>query len=364
MAKEGDTRGPEQTGLQSLKVETLARPRRPAARAPSKPGGERRPSRDIAPERERLGRRRAMKGALKGECTISTHFGEILQGRFARPGGGIVRGLVTLRCPKFTSTVTVFLTPGDGDIQTSPSGRLKTAEAVLRTLRHLGVVGMSARVVVNNNIPMGLGAGSSTADVVATVYATAAALARPVSEAEVAAITVDTEKASDPTMFLHLRDHTALFAQREGHVLERVAGTMPRVEVVGIELGPRIDTVDLPVAEYTTLQITAFEALLTVLRKACETGDAGLLGWVATESAKINETHLPKEDFDDYCALAERHGAVGISVSHSGSAFAFLFDAGDALRKVRIEALLADLAARGKPVMVHYEIGGPIGSEA
>ncbi len=291
---------------------------------------------------------------------VQTHFGEFLQGAFYTDEGPM-RALVTVPCSAFRSKVVVVLN-ATKDIRTEPAGLQKAAAAAKLTLAYLGAPGCGATIRIDSNIQQGVGAGSSTGDVVATILATARALHQHLRDGEVAMLTVETEKAADPTMFVSEPDRVRLFAHRMGMTLEVFDGGLPTIELVGILDGSAVDTLTHPPATYSKPTIHEFDTLRDGMRSAISMRDAGRLGGISTRSAEINEGFLPKPRFRVWMELFQRHGAVGIAVSHSGSAVSFLFDGHDANRATRIENLLADLAGLGVSPFVRYSLGPASGA--
>lgn len=290
-------------------------------------------------------------------CQITTHFTELLQGLF-ETDGGIIRGLVTLPCPNFYTRVTVEIDRSDLRVRSEPEGFAKTEAAVANTLRYLGVRNAGAIVRVRSIVPEGIGAGSSSGDVVGGIIATARALGSDLTAAEMAFLTVDTEKASDPLMYLADPTFVPLFAHRGGTIIERFPGRLPALEVLGITDGAPVDTLGHTPAAYDRHTRNEFTLLREGVRRAVASGDAGLIGTVATRSAEINQNFLRKPQFDRWREMAADHGAVGISVSHSGSAVAFLFDAADHKRHDRVECLKEALQRTNATLVTHFDIGG------
>ncbi len=120
-----------------------------------------------------------------GYC--SGHFGELLQGAFTEPAGSIVRGLVTLPYPPAGVMAHVTAVPGSGEIQ-APFGKSKTADLVRGYLSSFTVsqVVVDCAVQLSSRLVEGVGMGSSTADLVATVRALDLALSLRTDDATVA----------------------------------------------------------------------------------------------------------------------------------------------------------------------------------
>ncbi len=255
-----------------------------------------------------------------GEC--GAHHGELLQGWFIDARGAVRPGLVTLPLPGWTARA-VFA-PGGGELTVSPPDRVKacraahlTAEAFAGPGRHGG------RLVLDGSLPAGLGMGSSTADVVATVRAVADAYGVAPSPRTVARIAVAAEAASDPLMF---DDRPRLFAHRDGDVLEELGDALPPVLVLGclLQRGRPVDTPLIRPPAPSEDEVRAYAALRSQLRRAVAVGDPALLGRVATASA---ERARAGPELELLRAVADDAGAVGVQIAHSGNVAGLLFDA-------------------------------------
>ncbi len=300
--------------------------------------------------------------ALIGHGASIAHHGEILQGVFEDGQGLLHRGLVTLPCALLRS-VTVFQSSRSGELLIDPPWKTKALAATRCTLTHLGCDEMGGQVRVITNVPLCWGLGSSTSDVVATIRAVACAFHAELPPETVAALAVESEVASDSMMF---EDRAILFGQREGLVLEDLAGCLPALEVVGVNAdADGISTLHLPLANYSHAEVESFRTLRSLLRRAVVEQDARLLGAVASESARINQRHLAKPRFDQLEKLVESVGALGLQVAHSGTVVGLLFAPADREggNDERIEVTEARLRELGFTSPWRFETGRarPIG---
>ncbi|MEW6039294.1 MAG: hypothetical protein AB1648_13755 [Pseudomonadota bacterium] len=255
------------------------------------------------------------------------HHGEILQGALPSARGTPRPILVTLPCRSYRVVARFFPAAGSR-LQTLPGPRPKAARAALLTLSCLGFSGIGGLLILTGDIPHGHGLGSSTADVTAAIRAIAHACGRSLAPERIARLAVHAEAASDPLMF----DGAALvFAQREGVVVERFDKPLPPMELLSVRdpaNGRGIDTLGGAARHYDRRETARCEALLEKLRDGIGRGDAGLIGSVATASARLNQRFVPKPRLDELEALGRHHGAIGIQVAHSGTVMGLLFAPG------------------------------------
>ncbi|MFI7099471.1 GHMP kinase [Streptomyces sp. NPDC050161] len=253
------------------------------------------------------------------------HHGEILQGVF-ETRGGLRRALITLPCPLYSSRADFAPSPTADHVTVHEPWRIKAARAAELALRTLGGPCAGGTLRVSTNMPPGRGLGSSTADVLAAIGAVYDAAGRSPDPTQSAALAIAAETASDALMY---PDRAVLFAHREGEIVEDLGGGLMPLAVLGFGTsrdGAGVATLDLPPARYTVWEIEAFRPLLGMARRAIRTGDAGLLGRVATASARLNQRHLPVPGLDDLLRAGEAAGAAGLQVAHSGDVAGLVFD--------------------------------------
>lgn len=264
----------------------------------------------------------------RGVGSASAHHGEILQGVFRNDKGHLKRALVTLQCPQWKSYATFRPSSRQTDITCTP-GMWKARCAAILSMREFSTDRSQVTggcVEIRSDIPRGIGMGSSTADVTATIRAIADFHGVTPTAEEIGTIAVEAECASDPIM---IDDRVVLFSHREGTVLEIFGGQLPSMIVVGCNADPAtgsIDTIALPPAVYSAADIEIFHSLRSELRVAVATGDVARLARVATSSAVISQRFLPKPTFDFLLDLFKRAGGCGIQVAHSGTVAGVIFD--------------------------------------
>lgn len=272
------------------------------------------------------------------------HHGELLQGVFEDDRGRLHRGLVTLPIDSLRSTAWIVLDES-GNLGVEPPSREKALRAAQLALAHLGYPSLGGRLKIDSDIPVGHGYGSSTADVIASMRAVAAALGARLLPSTSSRLAVTAEVASDAIAF---ETEALLFAQREGVVLEHFGGSLPPFVLVGFkgDTTARIDTLELIPARYSREEIQLFRVLRGMVARSVRYQDAHLLGQAATMSARISQRHLPKPYFDVVVDIAAHYQAYGIQVAHSGSLFGLMLDAQSASRE-SIQTITAALGDRG-----------------
>ncbi|MDP9221687.1 MAG: hypothetical protein M3P23_14285 [Actinomycetota bacterium] len=256
------------------------------------------------------------------------HHGELLQGVFDDATGRLRRGLVTLPHPSRGSRAVFHPSERHWGIVGTPEQILVRRAAVLalREFSRHPAPAKGGQIEIVSDVPRGIGMGSSTSDVTATIRAVANFHGVPLSREEEGRLAVLAECASDSIM---IDDRVVLFAHREGVVLDTLGPRLPPMIVLGcnVEPGAKVDTLGLTPAEYDDREVGAFGVLRAALRRAMATQDVGLLGRVATASARINQRFLPKPALEALLGLSVEHGGCGVQIAHSGTVAGLIFDA-------------------------------------
>ncbi|WP_369179553.1 GHMP family kinase ATP-binding protein [Streptomyces mutabilis] len=265
-----------------------------------------------------------------GTGHAACHHGEILQGVFLDERRRPCHGLVTLPMTGRGSTAGFIHRPGSSpdEVTVTPDGRSKARTAAVLAMREcsarLGEEPCGGELTLTGDLPVGLGMGSSTSDVIATVRAVADSWGLLLPPETIARLAVRAEGASDPLMH---GSRPLLFAQREGRVLEALGPALPPAVVVGCALGGSepVDTLALPVLVQDG-DLTAYEHLRRMLRRAVTDADTALLGRVSTASARLRQRVLRHQEFPALTGIADSVGAVGVQIAHSGNVAGILFD--------------------------------------
>src|SRR5580698_7781230 len=267
-------------------------------------------------------------GLTSGIGYAPAHHGELIQGVFEDDAGRLRRALVTMPLPGRGSRAVFYPSQSHWGV-VGPPGLTKARRAAIYALREFSghpSPAKGGRVEITSNVPHGIGMGSSTSDVTATIKAVADYHGVSLSREEVGRLAVLAEVASDSVM---IDDRVVLFAHRDGVVLETFGHRLPPMVVVGCDTAPgqEVETLGLPPADYTDAEAGQFQVLRGALRRAIAMEDVGLLGKVATASARINQRYLPKPGLEALIELGARHGGAGLQIAHSGTVAGLIFDA-------------------------------------
>lgn len=291
------------------------------------------------------------------------HHGEFVQGKFNNSGEW-QRGLVTVPYDRYHSAAHFQVYPNTKKVTVAPAGLTKAQRAAELTLKQCGADGVGGHLEVYSDIPIRLGMGSSTADVVATIIAVARALGINLSAEVIARLAVQAERASDSTMF---GDRAVLMAHREGSVIEYFGAPLPHLMILGTNTDPSgdgVDTLNFTPAEYGDRELMQFEVLRAIMRRAIVTQSAALIGKVASASARINQSYLPKPHFDRLEQIVDNVGALGLQVAHSGTVVGLLFDPADTAVRERMQLARIRLSEVNFKQTWKFDVGKQLRKEA
>lgn len=256
---------------------------------------------------------------------VAGHFGELLQGRLGARGP---LALISLPCPVLWV---------DCDSSVPHTDTLIGPKRFDALCQALGIATPQDRPGLIASMPLGGGAGSSTAGLVAL----ARMLGFSGPPQALARICVQVEGASDPLMFPHAE--RLLFAPREGRVLRNMPA-LPRFDVVGGFFGPvqRTDPADTAFPDITDL-VADWRGEMTV---------AVMAALVTASARRTLDMRGPYEDPTQ--ALATELGAAGWLIAHTGNARGLIFPAGSTPPEAE-----ARLSAAGFQNTVTFSTGGP-----
>lgn len=264
--------------------------------------------------------------------SVPGHFGELLQGRLG-PQGPVV--LITLPCPALR--LHGGYRPHTALRLHSPQ-RLVSRAMARRFLTRLGGH-TRGRFTLRADMPVGGGAGASTAALVAL-----AQLAAPHSTPlEIARACVASEGATDPLMLP--APAQILWASRQARIIAHMPA-LPRFEVLGGFFGPpcRTHADDTDFADISDL--------LPLWNSAAQAGDLPTIARLSSQAADRSLSRRGPLD-DPTAALAQALGALGYVIAHTGAARGLIF----APNSVPA-AGPATLRAAGLRHVLHFNAGG------
>lgn len=215
----------------------------------------------------------------------------------------------------------VILTEGEG-VNVYPPARTKTRRAVEAATAAWDV---SARVTVHlqDDLPLGRGYGSSTADIGAALYALAQATGCVPEPQEIARIAVGIEP-TDSTLFPGF----VLFGHRDGSLCEPL-GKAPPLVVIVLDPGGQVDTLIFNQGDHRAglkrlarRHREAFDLLRDGLRRS----DGEAVGKATTLSAETHQSVLFSPLLEPAKRWAQKVGALGICRAHSGTLLGILLD--------------------------------------
>ncbi|HEY3368671.1 MAG TPA: hypothetical protein VGK74_26740 [Symbiobacteriaceae bacterium] len=242
-------------------------------------------------------------------------FGELLQGVLLEEN---LDFLVTFPIQAF-SRATFVPEPGGRVVSVQPPDKVKSHLMTQIILGHFGVK-CGGCLTLQSDLPVGKGLASSSADLVATARALAAAFQLDIP-VELLQRFMHQIEPSDGVMY----PGVVAFYHRKVQ-LRQYIGQLPALTVVSIDEGGQVDTIEFnripkPFNEAEKLE---YRQLLDELDKAIRDQDVRAIGRVATRSAALNQKLRPKQMLDDVGMVARDVDALGVAVAHSGTCLGVL----------------------------------------
>ncbi|MEW4353886.1 kinase [Streptococcus pneumoniae] len=227
----------------------------------------------------------------------------------------------------------------DGDGSSVLGQKMKMAMQRLADMKHLAFA-------YHTDLPIGKGCSSSTADILVGLKLLSLLQGRNLSNEEL------TEMCSsiEPSDSVAFEDWTVL-NPLTGEVVFQTSWK-PDLWVYILEPKATIDTLALPrMTETKDYSVAESEQVFTRFVEACKEKSLNQLGQVATLSARLNQKRLMKPYLEEIIAIANKNGAIGVNVAHSGTVLGILLREA---KKETVQALEEELAQH--PLANYYQI--------
>ncbi|MGM9927766.1 MAG: propanediol utilization protein [Bacillus sp. (in: firmicutes)] len=178
-------------------------------------------------------------------------------------------------------------------------------------------------ITVDSDIPRAKGMASSTADIAATIVATAELFGKQMTPERLAQICLEIEP-TDSTIFpsLTLFDHLTGETIIQSHFV-------PRFGVIVLEPMDMLDTKVYRKRNHEALllqQEFQLKKAMQQYEQAVVEKSISKLGQAATISAEANQAILPKKRFPEMMKMLETLDLLGVNVAHSGTVLGLMFD--------------------------------------
>lgn len=212
-------------------------------------------------------------------------------------------------------------------------------KAIVKTLDHFGIdnnLSTELNVSLNSTVPVAKGMASSTADIAATVVATARWLNKPLTVKEISDLCISIEP-TDSTIFpqLTLYDHL----KGQSH---KPLGQAPCMDILVLEPNNVLTTANYR-RKHNQSKLKSSSKMLEKaaqkIEEGCKRQSPELIGEAATLSAIENQKILPKPGFNKLLHLLDKSDLYGINVAHSGTIMGILLNC----EKYDPEKILAQL---------------------
>jgi uncharacterized protein involved in propanediol utilization len=242
-------------------------------------------------------------------------FGELIQGPLGTPDN---LNLVTLPIDRYSWAMFVP-DPTTSEVRSDPPGKLKAQRLATALLRGFGRL-HGGTLRIESELPEGKGMASSSADMVATARAIEWYLGQPIGHNLLEALMREIE----PTDGVMHAGVVSYFHRR----LQKNAdfGEMFSCRIAYLDEGGFIDTIayNRSLQPYSAVEVARYTRLHGALQDAFRRCDQAAIGRIATCSALLNQRRNPKRSLLKVRQICERHGALGVAVTHSGPCIGIL----------------------------------------
>lgn len=198
----------------------------------------------------------------------------------------------------------------------------KLMVAMQKTLTYLRANGFFIPAV-KSQLPVGKGMASSSADISACCQAVALKFGKCLSVDEIADIALTIEP-TDGIFYPGI----VLFDHIYGRVRQSL-GQPPHMKILIFDIGGEVDTLlfnrreDLAVLNRN--KETEVRQAIDLVTRGLRDGNISLIGEGATLSALANQAILYKPCLDKVLKIADKLGAAGVNIAHSGTVLGVMF---------------------------------------
>ncbi|WP_129596157.1 propanediol utilization protein [Anaerophilus nitritogenes] len=219
------------------------------------------------------------------------------------------------------------------------NNKKKAIEAMYKTLNFFGQsfqIGDNISLDIHSDIPIEKGMASSTADLAATILATATYLGKQITDEDLAKICTQIEP-TDSTIFKKL----TLFDHLKG-IKVKSFDWNPNLDIWVLESRDQVNTQTFRKNNYEALRIQNkenIEKAYEVFEKSYLKKDFHLLGKSANISSMTNQNILYKNRLEEIIDIALNMNCYGVNVAHSGTVLGILFQRD----QVDIERLMKEM---------------------
>ena len=276
-------------------------------------------------------------------------FGELLQGVLPEDDRDF---LVTFPMDAW-ATATFHYRPDASDVRVRPAGKHKSRRLARLALVELGKPGGGTLELVSE-LPEGKGLASSSADLVATARAVAAAVGHSFDASAIESLLRRIEP-SDGVMY----DGIVAFYHREVR-LRTVLGTLPPLAIISHDEGGQVDTISHNRAPkpFSAVDKREYARLLAELGDAVAAADLRAVGRIATRSAEMNAKIRLRHGFGGLRRACAEVDGLGLVLAHSGTMLGILLDGDDPELDTKIKHVRENFGWLGGEIIGRRSLSG------
>ncbi len=244
-------------------------------------------------------------------------FGELLQGRAQLPGAVQPQDFLFTLPIQLYSIAKLELNFNAQELQIYPKNKPKLIQLLQSFTDHYSI-GLSnniqATISIESNIPHGRGLAGSSADLHALLQALSYLFKKNITPIEAYRFLCQIEPSD---AIIHPQITACL--HKQGKVLKQYPA-LPELTIIALDEGNEIDTLTYnSQLEFSSSELEEYKKLFKKLDQALATQHLTKAGQITTKSALMNQQRNFKPYLEDLCLIAEKHKALGVTTTHSGS---------------------------------------------
>ncbi len=208
-----------------------------------------------------------------------------------------------------------------GNITVFPKYKSKVKKFIETFLDKFGFTA-SGNIVITSDIPEGKGLSSSTADMVAAFRCMQNYLQVDIELEKVGQILREIEP-SDGVLYAG-----SVIYKHKKCLFQKSLGVFPTTHIIAIDEGGVLDTISYNKVkkDYSIEEKTMYSLLRDDMADAFEKKDYNRVGFIAMQSALMNQKYNNKKNLINCISMLGQLGAMGLVTTHSGTCIGIILD--------------------------------------
>tara|TARA_B100000242_G_scaffold294282_1_gene275989 strand:- start:8287 stop:9210 length:924 start_codon:yes stop_codon:yes gene_type:complete len=200
----------------------------------------------------------------------------------------------------------------------------KSKKAINNFLRYLNIKNISLEFKIHRDLPTGCGLSSSTADLIASIRATANLLNLSQPSPDLITNLIKEIEPNDGLQYPGISFYDHINSRR----FESLPFLSKPIFIVSIFSGNKIDTIEFnKKINYSLIKkyIERYDYLITEVCNSIKNNDHQLLFYLSTQSTILWDEFLPNKNLKEILNFSRQTKSLGLINSHSGNLIGFCY---------------------------------------